>query len=53
MPQMLILAHNQKIYREMGKLVANPKNYELEELYTNYENLLLESLKFKTTIRKM
>jgi uncharacterized protein YbgA (DUF1722 family) len=50
--KLLILSHSQKHYRLMGKLVANGKQMPIKELYHQYELLLMEALKLKTTIRK-
>lgn len=50
--KLLILSHNQDIYREMGRLVAQGKNYDLNELVDRYEELLLKALKLKTTLKK-
>ncbi|MEE4602895.1 MAG: DUF523 and DUF1722 domain-containing protein [Desulfobacteraceae bacterium] len=50
--KLLILSHSQKHYRLMGKLVANGKQMPIEDLYHQYESLLMEALKLKTTIRK-
>jgi len=50
--KLLIMSHNQKHYREMGKLVAVGKSLPLGQLYARYEELLLESLRLKTTIKK-
>jgi uncharacterized protein YbgA (DUF1722 family)/uncharacterized protein YbbK (DUF523 family) len=50
--KLLILSHSQKHYRLMGKLVANGKEMPIEELYQEYQLLLMEALKLKTTIRK-
>ncbi len=50
--KLLILSHNQDIYREMGRLVAQGKNYDLNELFDGYEELLLKALKLKTTLNK-
>lgn len=50
--KLLILSHNQDIYREMGRLVAQGKNYDLNELFDGYEELLLKALKLKTTLKK-
>ena len=46
------MAHSQKHYRKMGKLVAAGKNLSVQKLYARYESLLLESLQLKTTIKK-
>lgn len=48
----LILSHSQKHYRLMGKLVAGGKKMKLKELYTQYEILLMGTLRLKTTLKK-
>jgi len=50
--KLLILAHSEKHYRMMGKLVAGGKALPLKELYTQYETLLMEALKLKSTDKK-
>jgi uncharacterized protein YbgA (DUF1722 family)/uncharacterized protein YbbK (DUF523 family) len=50
--KLLILSHSQKQYRLMGKLVADGKKLQIKELYHQYQLLLMEALKLKTTIRK-
>ncbi len=50
--KLLILSHSQKHYRLMGKLVAEGKKVPIRELYDQYQALLMEALKLKTTIRK-
>ena len=50
--KLLLLSHSQKHYREMGKLAAHGKEYPVETLYEQYEALLLESLRLKTTVKK-
>ena len=50
--KLLILSHSPKHYRLMGKLVANGKTLPIKELYDQYQLLLMEALKQKTTIRK-
>jgi uncharacterized protein YbgA (DUF1722 family)/uncharacterized protein YbbK (DUF523 family) len=50
--KLLILSHSQKHYRSMGKLVAEGKKMPLKELYDQYQLLLMEALKLKSTIRK-
>jgi uncharacterized protein YbgA (DUF1722 family)/uncharacterized protein YbbK (DUF523 family) len=48
----LILSHSPKHYQTMGKLVAKAKGLRLKELYNQYQTLLMESLKLKTTPKK-
>jgi len=50
--KLLILAHSPKHQSAMGKLVAAAKTLQPGELYDRYEQLLLESLKLRTTPRK-
>ena len=50
--KLLILSHSQKHYRLMGKLVADGKKMPVRELYHQYQLLLMEALKLKTTISK-
>lgn len=48
----LLLAHSQRHYRELGRLVANVKPYSMRELSRTYGHLFMEALAVKTTIRK-
>jgi uncharacterized protein YbgA (DUF1722 family) len=50
--KLLILSHSLKHYQTMGKLVARVKDLPLKELYRQYQTLLMESLKLKTTPKK-
>jgi uncharacterized protein YbgA (DUF1722 family) len=50
--KLLILSHSQSIYRQMGKLVAAGGSMDLNDVYDQYERLLLDALKLKTTVKK-
>jgi uncharacterized protein YbgA (DUF1722 family)/uncharacterized protein YbbK (DUF523 family) len=50
--KLLILSHSQKHYRLMGKLVADGKKMPIKELHHQYQLILMEALKLKTTTRK-
>jgi len=50
--KLLVLSHNQDIYRKMGKLVAQGKNDEFPQLIDMYESLLLKALRLPTTLKK-
>jgi len=50
--KLLILSHSQKHYHLMGKLVAHAHGIPLEDLYGQYESLLMEALKLRSTIKK-
>jgi uncharacterized protein YbgA (DUF1722 family)/uncharacterized protein YbbK (DUF523 family) len=48
----LILSHSTQSYREMGRLVAGAKRILLQNLFDNYQKLLMEALKLKATPKK-
>ncbi|MCG8616738.1 MAG: DUF523 and DUF1722 domain-containing protein [Desulfobacterales bacterium] len=48
----LILSHSQGDYRQMGKLVARAKEFELGDLFDQYEQMLIKALSLKTTVKK-
>jgi uncharacterized protein YbgA (DUF1722 family) len=50
--KLLIFSHSEKHYRLMGKLVAEGKKLPIKALYSQYEQILMESLKLKATTRK-
>ena len=50
--KLLILSHSEKIYREMGRLVAQAKILVKEEVFSTYEQLLMEALKRQSTLKK-
>jgi uncharacterized protein YbgA (DUF1722 family) len=50
--KMLILSHSPQHHRMMGKLVAQAKEIPLKELYEQYQGLLMEALRLKSTSRK-
>jgi uncharacterized protein YbgA (DUF1722 family)/uncharacterized protein YbbK (DUF523 family) len=50
--KLLILAHSPRHYQLMGKLVAAQKSLNERDVYKQYEDLLLESLKIKATPKK-
>lgn len=50
--KLLILSHNQELYRKLGKLVAEGKKLEKDELFDVYEGILLKALGLKTTLKK-
>jgi len=50
--KLFVMAHSQKHYREMGRLVANGKKLTLKELYNRYEELFFQALDLKGTARK-
>ncbi len=50
--KMLILSHSEKIYRDMGKLVANQGGLNEQELFARYVTLLQSALQKKNTVSK-
>ena len=50
--KMLILSHNQEIYRQMGKFVATGAKHPDKEFYQRYAEMLMTSMKYKSTPRK-
>jgi uncharacterized protein YbgA (DUF1722 family)/uncharacterized protein YbbK (DUF523 family) len=51
--KMLLLSHGRKIYTELGRLVARPKEVSPAELFTRYGRLLQEALSGKPTPKKV
>lgn len=50
--KLLILSHSPNHYQRMGKMVAKAKEMPLKELFQQYQALLMEALKLKTTPKK-
>lgn len=47
-----IRSHSEKIYRQMGKLVAGAGVYDSNEILLEYHTLLMSAMKLKPTIKK-
>lgn len=50
--KLLLLSHSTKLYQATGKLVAGQKSLSAQDLFLQYETLLMEALKLKTTPKK-
>lgn len=50
--KLLMMAHSPDIARRMGKLVAGGKQLGCDTLYAEYERLMMDALRLKTTIKK-
>jgi uncharacterized protein YbgA (DUF1722 family)/uncharacterized protein YbbK (DUF523 family) len=50
--KLLILSHSPKHFQIMGKIVAKAKEIPLKDLYQQYQDILMEALKTKTTPKK-
>ncbi len=50
--KLLLLSHSTKLYQAMGKLVASQKSLSMQDFFLQYEALLMEAVKLKTTPKK-
>jgi uncharacterized protein YbgA (DUF1722 family)/uncharacterized protein YbbK (DUF523 family) len=50
--KLLIMAHSPNHYGLLGKLVARVKETPLNEVYEQYQTLLMEALRLKSTVKK-
>lgn len=50
--KLLLLSHSQLHYREMGRLVARGRELSFADFLERYKNLLMKTLKLKTTLKK-
>ena len=50
--KLLLLSHSTKLYQAMGKLVAGQKSLRVQNLFLQYELMMMEALKLKTTPKK-
>ncbi|MGV1100605.1 YbgA family protein [Thiovibrio sp. JS02] len=50
--KLLLLAHNERLYRQLGQLVARAKEKNAAELFAEYERLMLRALSCQSTVRK-
>jgi uncharacterized protein YbgA (DUF1722 family)/uncharacterized protein YbbK (DUF523 family) len=50
--KLLLLAHSAEQYRQMGRVVAHSHERPLSEVLAEYQQLLLQSLRLKTTPKK-
>jgi uncharacterized protein YbgA (DUF1722 family) len=50
--KLLIMSHSPKHSQMMGKLVAEGKSLVIDDLFVQYETLLIEALRLKTTLKK-
>jgi len=50
--KLLVLSHSPAHAKRMGKLVAEGKQMPIGEVYAQYEGLLIETLRMKTTVKK-
>ena len=50
--KLLMMSHSPRHSRMMGKLVAEGKGMPAKDLFDQYENLLMEALRLKTTLKK-
>ncbi|MDD5759402.1 MAG: DUF523 and DUF1722 domain-containing protein [Desulfobulbaceae bacterium] len=50
--KLLLLAHDEKIYRQLGRLVAQSKEYSVEALFLEYEQQMVKAMRLLPTIKK-
>ena len=50
--KLLLFSHSEKDYREMGRLVAKAKDLTIDKLFARYEEMLMATLKKRSTIKK-
>jgi uncharacterized protein YbgA (DUF1722 family) len=50
--KLLVLAHSTRHYQALGRLVADAKNRGAQELFAEYERILMDGLRLKATPRK-
>jgi uncharacterized protein YbgA (DUF1722 family)/uncharacterized protein YbbK (DUF523 family) len=50
--KLLLLSHSTEFYRLLGRQVAHAKEHETDALFAEYQGLLLEALRLKTTPKK-
>jgi len=50
--KLLIMAHSVEIYRQMGKLVAIAGKASVDDLFAEYEALLMKGMRLRTSVRK-
>lgn len=50
--KLLLLSHSEKHYRAMGRLVAQAKEKTTDDLFDEYEKMLLSALQLHATIKK-
>ncbi|KJR97133.1 MAG: hypothetical protein VR65_24525 [Desulfobulbaceae bacterium BRH_c16a] len=50
--KLLLFSHSEKDYREMGRLVAKAKDLPIDTLFSRYEEMLMATLKKRSTINK-
>jgi uncharacterized protein YbgA (DUF1722 family)/uncharacterized protein YbbK (DUF523 family) len=50
--KLLLLSHSEKVYRELGRLVARARELRPAELFETYVAALMPALKLRATVRK-
>lgn len=50
--KLLVMAHSPKHASALGKLLANSKQLPVDELYSQYHEMLVQALKLKATVKK-
>jgi uncharacterized protein YbgA (DUF1722 family) len=50
--KLLLLAHSPEIYRQLGKLVGEAGQRQIDEVLDAYQALLMKGMRLRTTVRK-
>lgn len=50
--KLLLRAHSEKHYRELGTIVAQAGAVDLQQIISDYQNILMATMKLKPTIKK-
>ena len=50
--KLLLRAHSEKHYRELGRIVAQAGTLEPDDLFTSYQENLMAAMKLKPTVKK-
>lgn len=50
--KLILLAHDEKIYRQLGRLVAQAKECSVEALFLEYEQQMMKAMRLLPTIKK-
>ena len=50
--KLLLLAHSPDIYRQLGKMVGEASQRQVDEVLDDYQALLMKGMRLRTTVRK-
>lgn len=50
--KLLFFSHNEKLYREIGRMVAEAGKNNQGDIFSDYEKMMIDALKYKATPAK-